>query len=56
MHNPRLALITDRIPGDLEADPVCPGRKPPFWAVKPPARPYKKAIDSEFMIENAKAV
>jgi hypothetical protein len=24
--------------------PYCPGRKPPFWDVKRPARPYKSDI------------
>ena len=27
---------------------ACPGRKPPFWAVKCPARPYKSAIQNGF--------
>jgi hypothetical protein len=26
----------------------CPGRKPPFLAVKRPARPYKSAIEKRF--------
>jgi hypothetical protein len=26
----------------------CPGRKPPFLAVKRPARPYKSAIQKRF--------
>jgi hypothetical protein len=30
-----------------------PGRKPPFWAVKRPARPYKIAIQNRFTMENA---
>ena len=32
---------------------ACPGRKPPVWAVKPPARPYKCAIQHRFIQENA---
>jgi hypothetical protein len=32
----------------------CPGRKPPFLAVKRPARPYKSAIQNRFTVENAK--
>jgi hypothetical protein len=34
--------------------PYCPGRKPPFWAVKRPARPYKTATQKRFTVENAK--
>ena len=26
--------------------PACPGQKPPFWAVKRPARPYKSATQN----------
>jgi hypothetical protein len=26
----------------------CPGRKPPFWAVRRPARPYKSPIQNVF--------
>jgi hypothetical protein len=26
----------------------CPRRKPPFWAVKRPARPYKSPIQNRF--------
>ena len=33
----------------------CPGRKPPFLAVKHPPRPYKRAIQHRFTMENAKA-
>jgi hypothetical protein len=33
---------------------LCPGRKPPFWAVKRHARPYKSTIESRFTVENAK--
>ena len=32
----------------------CPGRKPPFFAVKRPARPYKSAIEKRFRWGNAK--
>jgi hypothetical protein len=32
----------------------CPGRKPPCWVVKRPARPYTRAIQTRFTIENAK--
>jgi hypothetical protein len=32
----------------------CPGQKPPFLAVKRPARPYKTAIQKQFTAENAK--
>jgi hypothetical protein len=31
----------------------CPGRKPPFSAVKRPARPYKSPIQNRFTQENA---
>jgi hypothetical protein len=33
----------------------CPGRKPPFWAAKRPARPYKTAIQNQFTVRNATA-
>jgi hypothetical protein len=33
---------------------VCQGRKPPFWVVKRPARPYKSAIEIRFDMGNAK--
>jgi hypothetical protein len=33
---------------------TCPGRKPPFLAVKRPPRPYKIAIQKPFTVENAK--
>jgi hypothetical protein len=33
---------------------ICPGRKPPFWAVKCPAHPYKSGIQNRFTVENAK--
>ena len=46
----RLALL-DRL-GDGAT--LCPGRKPPFWTVKRPARPYKIAIQNRFTVENAK--
>jgi hypothetical protein len=32
----------------------CPARKPPFWAVKRPARPYKSAIQTRVTVGNAK--
>jgi hypothetical protein len=39
-------------------DPVdrdhCPGRKPPFWAVKRPARPYKSPTQNGFAQGDAK--
>ena len=38
-----------RRPEDLH----CPGRKPPFWAVKRPARPSKRAIESRSAVGNA---
>jgi hypothetical protein len=44
-------LVTGRA-GDEELH--CMGRKPPFWAVKRTARPYKSAIETRFTIENAK--
>ena len=31
----------------------CPGRTPPFWAVKRPARPHKSAMENRFAQENA---
>jgi hypothetical protein len=31
----------------------CPGREPPFLAVKRPARPYKSAIQNLFTMRNA---
>jgi hypothetical protein len=39
----------------LHAEHDCPARKPPFLAVKRPARPYKTAIRNRFTLENAKA-
>jgi hypothetical protein len=33
---------------------LCPGRKPPFWAAKRPASPYKRAIQLQFTVEYAK--
>jgi hypothetical protein len=33
---------------------VCPGRKPPFLAVKHPARPYKRAVQTRFTMDSAK--
>ena len=32
----------------------CPARRPPFWAVKRPARPYKSAIQTRVTVGNAK--
>ena len=32
---------------------LCPGREPPFLAVKRPARPYKRAIQTRFTMGNA---
>ena len=41
---------------DLEDVGVdCPGRKPPFMAVKRPARPYKSPTQNRFAAENTKA-
>ena len=37
---------------DLLGD--CPGRKPPKWAGKRPARPYKNTIENRITVENAK--
>ena len=34
---------------------TCPGRKPPFLAVKPPARPHKSALQNLFTVGNAEA-
>ena len=34
-------------------DRYCPGRKPPFLAVKCPVRPYKNAIENRLTQENA---
>ena len=33
----------------------CPGQKPPFWAVKHPARPYRSAIENRCTSGNAEA-
>ena len=30
------------------------GRKPPYWAVERPARPYKTAMQNRFTVVNAK--
>ena len=38
----RGAVVEDVLPLD------CPGRKPPFLAVKRPVRPYKNAIQNRF--------
>ena len=35
--------------------PDCPGRKPPFWPVKRPVRPYKHTVQNRFTTENAEA-
>ena len=29
---------------------TCPGQKPPFWDVKRPAGPYKRAIQNRFTV------
>jgi hypothetical protein len=34
---------------------ACAGRKPPIWAVKRPARPYKTAMRNRFTMGNAQA-
>jgi hypothetical protein len=48
----------DIVVGHLVEDalgPVhCPGRRPPFSAVKRPARPYKSAIQNRFPMEDTK--
>ena len=36
------------------AELVCPNRKPPVWAVKRPARPYKSTTQTRFTTEDAK--
>jgi hypothetical protein len=41
--------------GLLRRAPHCPGGMPPFWAVKRPARPYKRAIEGGFTAGNAKS-
>ena len=33
----------------------CPCRKPPFWAVGRAARPFKRAMQTRFTTENARA-
>jgi hypothetical protein len=33
---------------------ACARRKPPFWAGERPARPYSRAIQNRFPMENAK--
>jgi hypothetical protein len=39
----------------LESSEIhCPGRNPPFLAVKRPARPHKSAIQTRVTMENAK--
>ena len=38
---------------DGREDEDCPRRKPPFSAVKRPARPYRSAIQYRFTQENA---
>jgi hypothetical protein len=35
---------------------LCPGQKPPVWAVKRPARPCKSAMPKTFTVENVKGV
>ena len=49
-----VVTITDSIP---RAEPthvtvICPGRKPPFLAVKHPARPYKSTIERRVTVGN----
>ena len=39
---------------DLAGQLDCPGREPPFLAVKCPARPYKRAMQNRFTARNAK--
>ena len=39
---------------EVRAQRFCPGRKPPFWTVKRPARAYKSAMHSRFTMENTK--
>ena len=34
---------------------VCPGRKPPFWAVTRPAHPRNSTMQNRFTVENAMA-
>jgi hypothetical protein len=33
---------------------ICPGRQPPFWAVKHSVRPYKSAIETVSTVGNPK--
>ena len=62
---PHLAEGVDHSAVGLEGRPVevlarallvvCPGREPPFLAVKSPVRPYKSTIQTRFTVENASA-
>jgi hypothetical protein len=36
---PPLLLLRQHVARRRDGRPCCPGRKPPFWAVKCPARP-----------------
>jgi hypothetical protein len=57
-HGPRLQRLLEGFvvaqPVEREAAGHCPGRKPPFWAIKHPARPYKGAIQNRFTVGNNK--
>jgi hypothetical protein len=51
------ATVDSRIASRTTTAPhawYCPGRKPPFSAVKRPARPYKSATQTRFTVGNAK--
>ena len=57
-----LAVVAGGARGDLGVEDrahggaLCPGRKPPRWAVKRPARPYNRAMQNRFTMENARAL
>ena len=40
----RRVLRDDGDPVAQRVQPDCPGRKPPFWAVERPVRPYKSPM------------
>ena len=41
---------------EVRASAACPGRKPPFWAVKRPVHPYKSDIQTDSLWETLRAL
>jgi hypothetical protein len=49
-----LFVEADEDEGKEAEEECCPGQKPPFVAVRHPARPYKRAARNRSTVENAK--